>query len=528
MSSRVSRMVKHALVMMVGTFASRILGLAREIVTAAIFGASSQLDAFYIAYTLANLSRQMLAEGALSAAFVPVFSQTLLRKGKDKARNLARQSLCILLLAGSAVVLGGVLLSPCLVKIMAPGFDPVKASLAISMTRWMFPFLIFVSLAALAMGVLNSLDSYFVPAIAPALSNIVYLIILLVMASRFGIWTLIIAVLAGGFCQMALQWVWSGFKGIMLLPEKPRFKDPELRKVMKLFFPYAAGLSLNQVNPVISRMLGSFLQDGAISVLNYANRVIQLPLGLFVIAISQAVLPELSRCAVGDTKEFRETMRDAVRFALFVVLPVTVGLVLVADEVVNILFFRGAFNAWAWHATGVALAMYAWGLPGMACTTVLLRGLYAQSTPRSALLVTLSSVVSNVIFCLILVKPMGFAGLALAASLGFTFSSFVGGYLLARRINHPLEILGMKWTFRMGTILGIMTAALLKFKALYPFPIEESLIVRCSWLFAVMILGAAIYGVGTLLFKFHEWQWLRGAFTKKKETDQKGDSHNDQ
>jgi putative peptidoglycan lipid II flippase len=178
MSSRVSRMVRHALVMMVGTFASRILGLAREIVTAALFGASSQLDAFYVAYTLANLSRQMLAEGALSAAFVPVFSQSLVQRGKEKASHLARQALWILLVAGTAVVFAGVILSPFLVKIMAPGFDSVKASLAISMTQWMFPFLILVSLAALAMGVLNSLDSFFVPAIAPALSNVVYLLIL--------------------------------------------------------------------------------------------------------------------------------------------------------------------------------------------------------------------------------------------------------------------------------------------------------------------------------------------------------------
>ncbi len=515
MSSRVSRMVRHALVMMVGTFASRTLGLAREIVTAALFGASSQLDAFYVAYTLANLSRQMLAEGALSAAFVPVFSQSLVQRGKEKASHLARQALWILLVAGTAVVFAGVILSPFLVKIMAPGFDSVKASLAISMTQWMFPFLILVSLAALAMGVLNSLDSFFVPAIAPALSNVVYLLILFFAASRLGIWTLIIAVLAGGVCQMVLQWVWSAWNGVLLLPEKPNSRDPELRKMMKLFFPYAAGLSLNQINPVISRVLGSFLQDGAISVLNYANRVIQLPLGLFVIAISQAVLPELSRCAVGDEKEFRETMRDAVRFALFVILPVTIGLVLVSDEVVNLLFYRGAFNAWAWHATGIALAMYAWGLPGMACTTVFLRGLYAQSNPRSALLVTLSSVVSNVVFCLLLVKPMGFAGLALATSLGFTFSSFAGGYLLARSINHPLDILGVKWTLRISIVLGAMAFTVWKFKSLCPYPVDAGLLLRCGWLFIVMLLGALIYMGGTLAFHFHEWQWLRGALKRR-------------
>ncbi|WP_024822631.1 MULTISPECIES: murein biosynthesis integral membrane protein MurJ [Aminobacterium] len=516
MSSRVSRMVRHALVMMVGTFASRILGLAREIVTAALFGASSELDAFYIAYTLANLSRQMLAEGALSAAFVPVFSQSLAQKGKERAAYLAKQAFSILLIAGFSVVLVGIFFSPLLVKIMAPGFDAVKASLAVSMTRWLFPFLLLVSLAALAMGVLNSLDSYFVPAIAPALSNVVYLLVLFLLVSRCGIWTLVVAVLAGGVCQWGLQWFWSAWKGVPLVPAKPDRHDKDLRKMMTLFFPYALGLSLNQVNPVVSRMLGSFLQDGAISVLNYANRVIQLPLGLFVIAISQAVLPELSRCATGDNHEFKETVQDSVRFALFIVLPVTVGLILVSDEVVNFLFYRGAFDSWAWHATGKALAMYAWGLPGMACTTIFLRGLYAQSSPRAALMVTASSVVFNIIFCLLLIKPMGFSGLALATSLGFTVSAIVGGYLLSKVMEKPLHIFTVQWSGRIVGILAIMSGAVWQYRKFLLYPVGASLPMKGIWILAVFIIGAVVYGGCTWFFSFKEWGWLMGAFSKKR------------
>ena len=161
-------MVRHAMRMMVGTLASRILGLVREMLTAALFGATRQLDAFYVAYTLANLSRQLLAEGALSASFVPVFSRTLENKGKDSAQNLARQALSVLLLGGAFVVTVGIIFAPVFVGIMAPGFAAEERALAISLTRIMFPFLLFVSVGALAMGVLNSMGSFFVPAVAPA------------------------------------------------------------------------------------------------------------------------------------------------------------------------------------------------------------------------------------------------------------------------------------------------------------------------------------------------------------------------
>ncbi|NLO56240.1 MAG: murein biosynthesis integral membrane protein MurJ, partial [Thermovirga sp.] len=184
MSSTGSRMVRHSLRMMAGTFLSRILGLAREVLTAAFFGATRQLDAFLVAYTLANLSRRLLAEGALSAAFVPEFSRTLEKDGLESARGLARQILAVLLAATGIVTLAGILAAPLLVRVMAPGFGVEGTRLAVSLTRLMFPFLVFISIAALAMGVLNSLDCFFVPAIAPALSNAVFILFLAIVTLR--------------------------------------------------------------------------------------------------------------------------------------------------------------------------------------------------------------------------------------------------------------------------------------------------------------------------------------------------------
>jgi len=171
MASPLSKMVRHAMRMMVGTFASRILGLLREIITAALFGATRQLDAFFVAYTLSNLSRQLLAEGALSAAFVPVFSRVVVEGGREKAAKLARQMTTVLLLAGSTAVAAGIFAAPILVRVMAPGFSGADAQLAVILTRLMFPFLLLVSVAALAMGVLNSLDIFLIPAVSPAHTN---------------------------------------------------------------------------------------------------------------------------------------------------------------------------------------------------------------------------------------------------------------------------------------------------------------------------------------------------------------------
>ena len=515
MANSTSTMVRHALFMMAGTLASRVLGLAREIITAAWFGASGLLDAFNVAFTLANLARQLLAEGALSASFVPVFSRVLSARGREPAEGLARQAFAVLLVAGIAAAAGGAALSPLLVKIMAPGFDPVKADLAVSMTRWLFPFLLFVSLGALAMGVLNSMGSFLVPALAPALSNLVYIILVVLLASTWGVWGLVAAVLAGGAFQFLLQWLWAFRKGITLLPSKPSRRDPELRSMLTLFLPYAAGLSLNQINPVLSRMLASFLQEGSISVLNYANRVIQLPLGLFVIAISQAVLPQLSRCPADRTDEFREIMRDALRFALFVVLPVTAATILLSGEMVHLLFVRGAFDEWAWKGTSLSQAMYAVGLPGMACSTVVLRGLYARGMARGALWVTSSSVAATALFSLLLMGPFSFGGLALATSIAFTLSGLVGLRILSRGLGMKIDIFTLSWSGKMAASLFLLTTLIIGYQRILPYPVSASLSLRIGWFLGIFSLAAGGYGTLTMILGFSEWKWITGAFLRK-------------
>lgn len=513
--SKLSSMVFNAMRMMAGTLVSRVLGLVREMLTAALFGATRQLDAFFVAYTLANLSRQLLAEGALSASFVPVFSRSLSSDGRDAARKLAGEALTILIFGCSCVVAAGIIFSPFFVDIMAPGFAPEERALAISLTRLMFPFLMLVSVGALAMGVLNSLGSFFIPAIAPAVSNLAYIVFLLLTRRDLSIWNLSAAVLIGGAFHMVLQVYWCARLKFVLCPKMPSMDDPQLKKMMLLFFPYAAGLSLNQLNPVISRMLGSFLPAGSISVLTYADRVLQLPLGLFVIAISQAVLPVLSRQDPNKTVEFRDFIRDAMRFNLFVVLPVAAGLFIVSREMVHILFFRGAFSEWAWHATSTALSLYALGLPGMASSTVLMRAIYARRMPRAAVAVTGVTVAVNLCASLVLMRYFEYAGLAASSASAFTAASVFAAWRLSKDIGEKLKIFEPDWLWRVLLPIAIMSCTLIGFKRFLPYPENSALVFKIVWFASAVVGSAVVYAASTLALRCPEWHWIKDAVKKR-------------
>ena len=281
---------------------------------------------------------------------------------------------------------------------------------------------------------------------------------------------------------------------------------------MTLFFPYAAGLSLNQVNPVIT-IMGSFLVGGSISVLNYADRVLQLPLGLFVIAISQAVLPILSRHDAEDTESFRDFIRDALRFSLFVVLPVAFGLFLISEEIINLLFYRGAFSLWAWHATSVSLAIYGIGLPGMACSTVILRAMYARKMPKGALNVTAVTVCVNFCASFILTYVLNFeyAGLAAATAIAFTCSGIYGAWALSRNLKEKLGVFTRDWVLKMAVSIILMIFTILIFKKYFSYPLSGGLGYKSIWIVSAISIAFITYMLSTLSLKCTEWQWVYDA-----------------
>lgn len=310
---------------------------------------------------------------------------------------------------------------------------------------------------------------------------------------------------------MSLQWAWAARMNVPLLPSRPSSDNADLRETVSLFLPYAAGLSLNQINPVISRVLGSFLEGGVISVLNYADRIIQLPLGLFVIAISQAVLPMLSRLDVEDTEGFALFIRDALRFNLFVVLPAAVGMIMLARPIVHTLLVRGAFGDWAWHATSGALACYAVGLPGIACNTVIMRALYARSLPRAAMCVTLFTVCANLLLGSALMRVFSYRGLALGASLAFSGAAFLGAWLLTRDLRRGVKLFEPPWALRSFVSCAALAGGIALFGMVLPYRPWHPLTSRLLWMMAVVVFGVLIYTVTTRCLRCHEWIWIREA-----------------
>ncbi|GHS92688.1 hypothetical protein AGMMS50276_01130 [Synergistales bacterium] len=321
------------------------------------------------------------------------------------------------------------------------------------------------------------------------------------------------SVLSGGFVHFASQWLWGRGMGATLIPQRPDFADPDLKQMMVLFLPYAAGLSLNQLNPIISRLLGSFLEEGSISVLNYANRVIQLPLGLFVIAISQAVLPQLSRAK--NMEELSGTLGEALRFALFIVLPATFGLMIISEEFTHIVFVRGAFGEAAWKATSWALALSLIGLPGMACSTVVMRGLYALSMPKEAFLTTLFSVTSTALLSGVLMFPLGYGGLALAPSVAFSLSGLLGLFFINKKIHYGESLVPVKWIIKSALAIALMSAALFFYCYCVWYDSTRSLIIRILWCLGSVLAGGAIYIAATLALRFDEWRWIKNAVFKR-------------
>jgi putative peptidoglycan lipid II flippase len=339
-------------------------------------------------------------------------------------------------------------------------------------------------------------------------------------------------VLIGGLANLLSQWHWSKKMGAALIPEKPDLADPNLKNMMRLFIPYSIGLSLNQVNPILSRMFASFLEEGAISILNYANRIIQLPLGLFVIAVSQAILPQLSLISKSNTQEFRDTLRDALRFVLFIVLPVTVISYICSDEIVHLLFVRGAFGESAWIATSVALKMSILGLPGMACSTVVMRGLYALGLAKGAFYNTLISVVCTLISSLILLVPFGLAGLAIAPSIAFTIASIAGIFEISKELSRnereherhsipaSIKLFQRGWVIKIILCLVALAVFTIFLQRIFIYDRNSAITYRALSVFSILTSGVLMYALITYLLKFDEWHWLRGAIRINKKDSQ--------
>jgi putative peptidoglycan lipid II flippase len=419
------------------TLLSRILGLIRDMVVAYFFGSKMAADAFFVAFRIPNLLRRFFAEGSLTIAFIPVFTETLTQKSKEDAFELARAVLTLLSLLLAVVTILGVLLSPWIVRIQAYGFGAsgAKYELTVLLTRITFPYIFLVSLVAFFMGVLNSLRHFAAPAAAPILLNVGIIAGAVWISPRLSepIVGVAIGVLIGGILQVLLQIPWILKNGLSLRPLWMP-EHPAVKKIGLLMLPAIFGSAVYQLNQFIGTLLASFLPQGSISWLYYADRIVEFPLGVFAIAISTAALPSLAKQVAGkDLSDFRETLGHSLRLVFFITTPATVGMIILRIPIIEVFFQRGAFDRVTTLMTAQALLYYSLGLWAFSASRVMLSAFYAFQDTKTPVKVATITMIANALLSLLLMGPLRHGGLALALSLSSTVQLLLLLFILRRR-----------------------------------------------------------------------------------------------
>jgi putative peptidoglycan lipid II flippase len=411
------------------TSLSRVLGLVRLQVQSYYFGAGPLTDAFQAAFRIPNLLRDLFAEGAMSSAFVPTFTAEREKRGAEAAWRLANGLITALTLILGAVTVSVFVGAPWILRVYVPGFSPEKMDLAVSMTRILSPFLLFVALAAVAMGVLNTCGRFFLPALAPASFNvaaILAVVLLVPVLPRFGVepaLALAIGALAGGLLQFAVQIPAMRREGFRFRLELA-FRDPALRRVGWLMLPATFGLAATQINILVDTVLASSFGDGPMTYLVLAFRLMQLPIGVFGVAIGTANLARVSRDAAhGDTDAMRGNLAAALRIAAMLTLPASFGLIALRTPIVRLLFEHGRFGAEDTARTAGAVLCYSVGLFAYAVTKIQVPTFYALGNRRTPVLASAASVSAKIaasFLFIALFRRLGvdpFLGLALSTSL---------------------------------------------------------------------------------------------------------------
>jgi putative peptidoglycan lipid II flippase len=521
MSGKERLNTKAAGIVAVAVMLSRVLGLAREVIFAGLFGADKGMDAFLTAFRAPNLLRDLFAEGALSTAFVTVFSQKIATEGEGAAWQLASKMATLTTVFMSMVSLLGVVFSGPFIQFLSPGFarEAGKLALTVHLTQIMFPFILMVSLAALVMGMLNSVNRFTAPALASSFFNIGSI----AGGVLFGWWLdphfgeraltgLALGTLLGGLLQLAVQFPDLHRAGFRLVLDFG-WNDPGVRRVLLLMLPAVIAASAVQINVMINTIFASYLGNGPISWLSYAFRLMQLPLGVFGVAVATVTLPVISKAsALGDMERFRATLAKGMRLAVFLTLPSAVGLVFLAQPIIALIYQRGKFTGDATLHTAEALQFYAIGLVGYSCIKVLSPAFYAIERKWTPMTVSFFSIGLNLALNWFFTfrLGMGHRGLALSTALAATVN-FILLYLFMIRVSGSLE------TKAMASTLGRCLLAALPIALVGWFSqpwlaglVQDSLVLRSTALFAVIASAAAAFLLASWILKIEGFREFSG------------------
>jgi len=496
------RIVRAASVVGFATLMSRLLGYVRDMVIAYFFGTADVADAFFVAFRIPNLFRRLFAEGSLTIAFIPIFTEYLVRESKKSAYEFASAVFTFLSIVLVIFSCLGIVGSPFIVKVMAWGFtdEKDKFELTVLLTRIMFPYIFFISLVALCMGILNSLKHFAAPALAPVFLNLTMILSVIILMPYFNqpILTLAIGVILGGFLQLILQIPFLKRKGV-ILKSNFNFSHPGLKRLTKLMLPAVLGAAVYQINIVIVNLIASFLPTGSVSYLYYSDRIFQFPLAIFGIALATAILPAMSdQIAQNRAEELKDTLSQGLRLILFITIPAMFGLVLLRVPIVRILFQRGAFGAGDTLLAAQSLLWFTIGLWAVAGVRVVVNVFYALQDVWTPVKVAMLSIICNLVLCLVLMKPMKHGGLALAVSL----SSMINLITLLLILRMRLGKLGLKKVMFslvkilfssvvMGTTVYIIYHS--KFWLTHRFPAQEVIVLIISIISGVMVFLFCCY-----------------------------------
>ncbi len=487
-------------IMGLATSLSRIAGLARDMVIARLFGAGFATDAFFVAFTIPNLFRRFFAEGSLTAAFVPTFSEIYHLRGQEEAKRFADRCWTFLVLVMAAVTLAGVTASPLLVRLFGGGFAAVPGKLELTdlLNRIMFPYLFFVSLLALVTGILNVLGRFFLPSLAPLFLNLCMIASACLLSPFLETPVLALAagVLVGGAVQLLLQFPLLFRAGFLPRPAR-RFLDPDVRRAALLMLPGIVGIAIYQINLTISRLMASFLPQGSVSYLYYAQRLFEFPQGIFIVSLAQAVLPAMSRHAALDhSADLKESLRFSLQLIAFVTLPAAAGLMVCSVPIFSLFFMNATFGFEAVEKTAQALVAYAPGLFFVGISRILAPVFYAFKDTRTPVRISFWTLLVNVGCGLPFMLLWGHVGLAVAGTLSAAVNSLFLWRSLRKRIG-PLGCWGMAKDLRaLVPVVLVMAGAVFVILGFGPWQEIGRSGVKLLFLGAAVATGLVVFGVG--------------------------------
>jgi len=487
--------IKSAGIIGSATVISRILGFVRDIIIARFFGTAKYAEAFVVAFRIPNMLRDLVGEGATNAAFVPVLSEYMVKK-KEEFWELANVILNLLLITLSAITIAGIFASPWIVRFMAPGFmdDPEKFAITVKLTRLMFPYILLIGLAAYTMGVLNSLKHFSAPAFGPCLLNIAIIICAMIWGES--VMGLASGVLIGGVLQLALQIPVLYRKGFRF-SFTGKLNHPAANRIGVLLLPRILGSCVYQLNLFINTILASLsaiVGSGGVAALYYANRIFQFPLAIFGIAIAQAALPTMSREALEkDPDNLKRTLSFSLRVINFIIIPASIGLIVLAVPITKTLFERGKFDHYSTLITANALMFYSIGLFSYSGIKILVSCFYSMQDTRTPVKIAVASLLLNIVLNVALMFPLRIGGLALAASLSGIFN-FIALFFLLRKKIGSLDTRRISGSFLKALLAGLAMAAVIYFCA---FKINLNL-------FIVILIAILSYIAAAFIFRVKE------------------------